>query len=133
VSTNIIDADGLLLMYNKIIIPVDMQPAMLALIHEGHLGVEKSKALVRQTLWWPGMSRMIEGTVSSCAVCCANRHQQSAEPLPPHPVSFFPWEKSGADNFTFNKRDYLLVVDYFSKFPFVVLLTDNQHRRSSVC
>jgi hypothetical protein len=50
VSTNIIDADGLLLMDNKIIIPVDMRPAKLALIHEGHLGVEKSKALARQTL-----------------------------------------------------------------------------------
>jgi hypothetical protein len=114
VSTNIIDADGLLLMDNKIIIPVDMRPAMLALIHEGHLGVEQSKALARQTLRWPGMSRMIEGTLSSCAACCANRHQQSAEPLIPHPVPFFPWEKIGADIFTFNKRDYLLVVDYFS-------------------
>jgi hypothetical protein len=90
VSTNIIDADGLLLMDNKIIIPLDMRPAMLALIHEGHLGVEKSRALARQTLWWLGMSRMIEGTVSSCAACCANRHQQSTEPLLPHPVPFFP-------------------------------------------
>jgi hypothetical protein len=44
VSTNIIGADGLLLKDDKIIIPVDMRPAMLALIHEGHLGVEKSKA-----------------------------------------------------------------------------------------
>jgi hypothetical protein len=44
--------------------------------------------------------------------------------LSAHPVPFFPWEKIGADIFTFNKRDYLLVVDYFSKFPFVVLLTD---------
>jgi hypothetical protein len=124
VSTNIIDADGLLLMDNKIIIPVDMRQAMLALIHERHLGVEKSKALARQTLCWPGMSGMIEGTVTSCAACCANRHQQSAEPLLPHPVPFFPWEKISADIFTFNKRDYLLVVDYFSKFPYVVLLTD---------
>jgi hypothetical protein len=70
------------------------------------------------------MSRMIEGTVSSCAACCANRHQQSAEPLLPHPLPFFPWEKIGAYIFTFNKRDYVLVVDYFSKFPFVVLLAD---------
>ena len=66
-STNINDAGGLLLMDNKIINPAVMRPAMLALIHEGHLGIEKSKALARQTLWWPGMCRMIESTVGSCA------------------------------------------------------------------
>jgi hypothetical protein len=87
VSTYIIDADVLLLMGNKIIIPVDMRPAMLALIH-GHLGIEKSKVLARQTLWWPRTSRTIAGTASSCAACCANRHQQSAEPLLPHPITY---------------------------------------------
>jgi hypothetical protein len=112
-------------MDNKIIIPVDMRPTMLALIHEGHLGIEKSNsASPPDFVQWPIMSRMIEGTVSSYAACCANRHQQSAEPLLPHPVPFFPWERIGADIFTFNKPDYLLVVKYFSKFPFVVLLTD---------
>jgi hypothetical protein len=40
VLTNIIDADGLLLMDNKIIVPADMRPAMRDLIHDGHLGIE---------------------------------------------------------------------------------------------
>ena len=31
-------------------------------------------------------------------------------------------EKIRADIFTYDKRDYLLVVDYFSKFPFILLL-----------
>jgi hypothetical protein len=97
---------------------------MLAPIHEGYLAVEKSKALARQTFWWPGMPRMIEGTVSSCAACSANHHQQSAEPLLPHPVPHFPREKIDADFFTFNKRDCLHVVDYFSKFPLVFSQTD---------
>lgn len=42
----------------------------------------------------------------------------------PHPVPTYPWEKIGADIFTYNRRDYLLVVDYFSKFPFILLLPD---------
>ena len=103
--------------------PVSIRPAMLALMHEGHLGIEKSTARARQTLWWPGMSRMIETTVGSCTTCCASRRQQP-EPLMPHPVPSFPWEKIGADIFTYDKRDYLLVVDYFSKFPFIIVLPD---------
>ena len=42
----------------------------------------------------------------------------------PHPVPSRPFEKIGADIFTLAKRDYLLVVDYFSKFPFVFELHD---------
>jgi len=38
----------------------------------------------------------------------------------PHPVPDRPWEKLGADYFTLVGKDYLLVVDYFSKFPEVI-------------
>jgi hypothetical protein len=55
VATDIIDADGLLLKNGRIIVPVSMRPALLALIHEGHLGAEKSKARARHALWWPNL------------------------------------------------------------------------------
>ena len=42
----------------------------------------------------------------------------------PHSVPSRPFEKIGADIFTLMKRDYLLVVDYFSKFLFVFELHD---------
>src|SRR5678815_3190257 len=42
---------------------------------------------------------------------------QQQEPLLPHAVPERPWQKVGADIFTLYSRDYLLVVDYFSKFP----------------
>lgn len=130
-ATDITDADGLLLMDGKIIIPVAMRPSILALIHEGHQGMEKCKALARTTVWWPGISRMIETVVSSCAACCANRPQQPAETLKPHPVPSFPWEKIGVDIFCYNRKDYLLVVDYFSKFPLVLRIEDKA--ASTVC
>lgn len=67
---------------------------------------------------------MIESVVSSCAACCSNRSKQPAEPLMPHAVPEYPWQKIGADIFSYNRRDFLLVVDYFSKFPLVVRLND---------
>jgi hypothetical protein len=50
VATDIIDADGILLKNGRIIVPVAMRSAMLALIHEGHLGAEKSKARARSAV-----------------------------------------------------------------------------------
>jgi hypothetical protein len=86
---------------------------MLVLLHEGHLGMEKSKALARQTFWWSGLAREVEATVSSCAACCVLRHKQPAETLMPHELSVYSWQEIGVDIFTFNRRDYLLVVNYF--------------------
>lgn len=72
---------------------------------------------------------MIEGTVSSCATCCANRHPQSAEPLLPHPTPLYPWKKIGGDIFTLIKRDYLLVIDYFRSLHSSCPLLTYQQRR----
>jgi len=124
IASDIIDADGILLHADRIIVPLSMRESMLRLVHEGHLGVEKTKSFARQALWWPGMSRMIADVVGACATCSAHRRQQPPETLMPHPVPSRPFEKIGADIFTLAKRDYLLVVDYFSKFPFVFELHD---------
>jgi RNase H-like domain found in reverse transcriptase/Reverse transcriptase (RNA-dependent DNA polymerase)/Integrase zinc binding domain/Retroviral aspartyl protease len=124
IASDIIDADGILLHNDRIIVPVSLRESMLKLVHEGHLGVEKSKSFARTAIWWPGMSRMIADVTGTCATCCAYRRQQPTETLMPHPVPNHAFEKIGADIFTFAKRDYLLVVDYFSKFPFIFQLHD---------
>lgn len=90
---------------------------MLLRVHEGQLRMDKcKKALARSTLHWSGMSCNIENMVALCVICNAHQRQQQAEPLLSHPVPESPWQKVGADIFTLDGRDYLLVVDYFSKF-----------------
>ena len=42
----------------------------------------------------------------------------------PHDVPKRPWSKLGTDLFAFGGHDYIVVVDYFSKFPEVSLLRD---------
>ena len=41
----------------------------------------------------------------------------------PHDIPNRPWEKLGAECFSFAGKDYLLVVDYFSKYPEVVRMS----------
>ena len=118
------ELDGLLFVHGKLVIPSSMQPYILSLIHEGHLGMEKCKTMARRTMYWPNMSRDIENVVAKCSICNSFRRQQVAEPLLPHPVPERPWQKVGVDIFTYQRKDYLLVVDYYSKYPEIALLSD---------
>ena len=116
------EVDGVLLHEGQVIIPTALQPQMLAWVHEGHQGREKSKTLARSSMFWFGMAKDIDSYVEKCAVCISHRNQQSREPLLPHPVPDRPWQRLGADIFTLFGKDYLLVVDYYSKYPEVCLL-----------
>ena len=74
-------------------------------------------------VYWSNIKNFIEQVVKDCTVC--NKYSQSnqREPLQQHPVPSRPWEKIGADYFTMGTQDYLLVVDYFSKYPKVIPVT----------
>lgn len=115
--------DGLILYNNRIVIPAGMQKEILLRIHEGHLGMDKCKALARAAVFWPGINQDIENTVGRCSTCNMFRNQQCPEPLKPHPVPFKPYQKVGVDIFSLQGKDYLLVVDYYSKFPEYVQLS----------
>jgi hypothetical protein len=124
IASDIYDMDGLLFVHGKLIVPKVLRSEMLTILHEGHLGIEKCKAAARQSLFWPGISRDIERTVAACLICNKYHNEQPKEPLIPHAVPQRPWQKVGADIFSFARRDYLLIVDYYSKYPEVALLDD---------
>ena len=42
----------------------------------------------------------------------------------PHDVSPTPWTRLGTDLFHLNRQEYLLITDYYSKYPIVNKLTD---------
>ena len=109
--------DGLLFKGDKIIVPKTLRSEMLEKIHETHLGIVKCKNRARQVLFWPGMSARIEETVSACALCAEHSRANAKEPLIPMEIPERPWAKVGADLFEFNNQHYLLIVDYFSKWP----------------
>ena len=41
------------------------------------------------------------------------------KPLQPHDIPEGPWRKLGIDYFAFDGNSYVLICDYFSKFPFL--------------
>ena len=107
-----------------LIIPLEMRLVILSILHESHLGIEKTRAQARNILYWPGMSQDIEHAVKSCSTCAEFSRRQQKEPMIPHEIPLRCWQKLGVDIFDYGGNSYLCVVDYFSKFPIIRLLKD---------
>ena len=120
VRHNLHSADHLIFMNRRIVIPASMRSEILKSIHTGHMGIEKSKARARACVYWPAMYHAIELAVKQCPTCNKYATANQKEPMLPHPVPSRPWEKVGIDYFTLAGKDYLLIVDYFSKYPEVL-------------
>ena len=71
--------------------------------------------------WWPGISSEVANMVEQCRECSKNASRRR-EPLLCSPVPEYPWQMVGSDLFTLNGDQYLLVADYFSRYPKVVKL-----------
>lgn len=89
---------------------------MLNIIHESHLGIAKCKARARTVIYWPGMSIDIERLISKCDVCLTHRSKNRKEPMQPHPIPGRPLQKLGSDILEYKRKNFLVVVDYHSKY-----------------
>ena len=61
--------DGLILKGSRIVIPNKQWEAILRLIHEGHLKLNKCKLHAKETVYWPGLNDQLEDLVLNCELC----------------------------------------------------------------
>ena len=101
-----------------------MRLVVLNCIRESHLGIRKCKSPARAVVYCPGMSTSFVRMISKCPVCLKYQRENQKEPLLPYEVPQRPRQKFGADIFELNSMSYLLVVDYYSKYPELYLLKD---------
>ena len=102
----------------RLIIPGELQEEYLSRLHEGHLSASKVQENAKQHMYWTGIDADIEDYTKRCQECI-KRFQVPKEPLQPHDIPEGPWRKLGIDYFTFDGNSYVLICDYFSKFPFL--------------
>ena len=110
--------NGMLLKGLRLIIPVELQEEYLSRLHKGHLSASKVQENAKQHMYWIGIDVDIEDYTKRCQECI-KRSQVAKEPLQPHDIPEDPWRKLGIDYFTFDGNSYVLICDYFSKFPFL--------------
>ena len=61
-------------------------------------------------------------------MCLNNRNKQPREMLIPHEIPKHPWMKVATDLFELNDKDYVIVIDYYSKFVEVTRLYNTLSR-----
>ncbi|KAK3697503.1 hypothetical protein QZH41_002099 [Actinostola sp. cb2023] len=119
-------ANGVILRGTRIIVPETLRQRMIMLAHSGHQGIVKTKRLLRDSVWFPGIDGMVEEMIKQCLPCQAANHNSSpaCEPLKMSPLPQGPWQELSIDFCgPFPNGDYLLVVvDDFSRFPEVEIL-----------
>ncbi|UYV77093.1 K02A2.6-like [Cordylochernes scorpioides] len=113
--------NGLLMRSCRLVIPASMKLEILDNLHAGHFGITKTRLRARETVWWPGISEEIAETVGKCSVCIQEAVSKH-EPLIPTNFPTRPWQKIGMDLFKFENKWYLVVIDYYSRFPEMIQL-----------
>ena len=96
--------------------------------HAAHLGIEKTRLLMRESVYWPNIYKDIETMVKCCAVCQESQMEHRRQPLLAHDVPSTPWTKVASDKFQIKGDNYLLVTDYHSKF----YLVEKMHTTTSI-
>ena len=122
VSSELTIIKDILCKSNRIVVPDSLRVEMLDRIHEGHQGITKSLERLRSALWWPNCSSQVKDRISKCEVCCRSIVNR-AEPLIVGDFPNRPWEKIGVDLFFLNNKNYLIIVDYYSRWIETPLLT----------
>ena len=111
--------DGVLLKGKHIIVPKSMRTDVLNQIHEGHMGASKCRLRAWASIHWPGINGETEDRVRQCEMCQLSKLKNQKEPVISAAIPITPWIKIGVDLSELNKKHYLFLIDYNSKFLIV--------------
>ena len=116
-----ISETGLLIRYRRIVLPNTLQEKAIMIAHEGHLGMTKTKSLLRSKLWFPAMDSMTEKIIGACHECAISMSNSKPAPLSMSQLPDGPWMNISVDFCgPLPSGEYLVViVDEYSRFPIV--------------
>ncbi|XP_061877148.1 uncharacterized protein K02A2.6-like isoform X1 [Entelurus aequoreus] len=117
-------SEDLILRGCRIVIPSSLQRHVLELAHEGHQGIAKTKVLLREKVWFPGIDQQAETIIKTCLACQANTPVTRTEPLKMSKLPESPWHSVSADFYgPLPSGEYLMViVDDYTRYPVVDIL-----------
>ena len=104
---------------SRIIIPETQQTIILDQLNYSHQSLEKTCLQARDVVYWERNNPDIENMIKNCSICQENLPAQPNENLQPHDIPSRAWEFVGTDLFNCNNHEYLIIADYYSKFPII--------------
>ncbi|XP_026289202.1 uncharacterized protein K02A2.6-like [Frankliniella occidentalis] len=103
---------GTVMYPKRFFIPVEMQKSIMVELHQGHLGANKCRGRAHDTVWWPGISKVIAEYFDNCTICKMHR-KNAPEPLVSSEMPERPWHTVGMDFAERGRRKFIVVVDYY--------------------
>ena len=96
--------------------PESEREGTLKILHEGHFYTSKMLLRAKDSVYWPGITNDIETTAERCHVCAINARSQQKETIKLHPVPEVAWDSLATDIFHVNNKNFIRIVDYYSRF-----------------
>ena len=91
-------ADGVVFRLGQIVLPKTLQRKATKAAHSlGHLGVTKTKQMMREKYWFPDLNRMVESIAGQCFECHVTAKQNRPEPVKVQPIPEEPWHTLAID------------------------------------
>ena len=116
---NLAAIDGVVMKGRCIILPVELKQQVLDQLHLNHMGIEKIKLLVGESVYWVNINTDIDKHIKSCNTWLEFQQTQPKEKKIHHDIRLRPWEVLGADILHLNNKNYLCIVNYHSKFAVI--------------
>jgi len=116
------DDDDLVCYRARLLVPKQLRRQYLERLMRMHQGYGKLMARARKSIWWPELPAELKVAANSCESCEERAPSKPAEPLIHHKTATYAFEMLHTDMCQYMGRDFLIVVDQFSGFPFVFQL-----------
>jgi len=127
-----VSSDGIILRRHQIVVPTSLRQPLVDIAHEGHLGIVKTKQLMRVKVWFPRMDQLVERRIGNCLACqaCTPSNNKNMIPMQSEPVPDSVWHTVAGDFFgPLPSGHYLLgMICKTSGYPIVEVLTTTSAR-----
>ena len=110
---------GLLFKGTRVCIPPELLNHTLANLHGTQNGTDRMQAQAREAVYWPGIDAYIADYVHWCIICTKHKASLPAQPMLPRDIPDGLWQEIPADYLSHKGKEYLLMCDLFSKYPFI--------------
>lgn len=111
-----------LLLGNKIVIPKLLQNEVLSLFHEQHVGIVRTKMLMRSYCWWREINNNVEKFITSCEICQQTQNFSNNSTLLSWSTAPHVFYRINIDFFYKYNHTFLIVIDSKSKWMDVKLM-----------
>jgi len=113
---------------NKIFVPFKIRHKVLTVAHGAHHGIERTICRIRSKFFWPNLKLSVTNFVKSCRTCSLVKPNfvapHSSPMLCKSPLEVLACDFIGPLPDSFGYKYCLMIIDVFSRYPFVFPLRD---------